>query len=165
MYELPYGFCGMPCALCNKYRANGISRCKGCSVNGLFTGTCNLHKCCKLKRNIACATCDEFPCKKYKGLKEFSDLSTDCVWNKNCENISQNGFDEWYKEYKEKSELLTVALEQYNNGRIKKYLCELFIRQDLDTLRSIMKEAEKLHGTKKELALLFKEIVNKTIIK
>jgi len=160
MYDLPYGYCGMPCALCNKYRTEGKSKCMGCSSSGFFTGSCNIYKCCKNKSNIACATCNEFPCEKHNGLKEFSDLNTDCAWNKNCESISQKGFDGWYKEYKEKSDLLTIALKRYNNGRMKKFLCELFIQRDLNTLRLIMNEAEALQGTPKEIAIQFKQIAN-----
>ena len=40
--------------------------------------------------------------------------------------------------------MLTVALERYNNGRMKRYLCELFLQRDLETLRQIMARAESL---------------------
>ena len=40
--------------------------------------------------------------------------------------------------------MLTVALERYNNGRMKRYLCELFLQRDLETLRRIMARAETL---------------------
>ena len=50
----------------------------------------------------------------------------------------------WLAEYEEKADLLTAALERYNNGRMKRYLCELFLQQDLETLRHIMARAEAL---------------------
>lgn len=40
--------------------------------------------------------------------------------------------------------MLTVALERYNNGRMKRYLCELFLQRDLETLRQIMARAESV---------------------
>ena len=55
-----------------------------------------------------------------------------------------SGGPAWLAEYEEKADLLTVALERYNNGRMKRYLCELFLQRDLETLRQIMARAESL---------------------
>ena len=54
------------------------------------------------------------------------------------------GLPAWLAEYEEKADLLTLALERYNNGRMKRYLCELFLQQDLGALRRIMTRAETL---------------------
>ena len=56
-----------------------------------------------------------------------------------------------------------IALEHYNNGRMKRYLCELFINNDMDKIELIMKQTSLLTGNKKELSLKFKELV-KTIL-
>ena len=37
MSRYPYGYCGMPCALCTRYRTAGDSRCPGCSCDGYYT--------------------------------------------------------------------------------------------------------------------------------
>ena len=34
MSRYAYGYCGMPCALCTRYRTAGDSRCPGCSCDG-----------------------------------------------------------------------------------------------------------------------------------
>ena len=61
-------------------------------------------------------------------------------------------------------DLLTVALERYNNGRMKRYLCELFLQQDLDTLRRIMARAEALEGAdSKELGRAFQALVGEML--
>ena len=70
-------------------------------------------------------------------MGEFSDLHTDHAKEKNCRKIAETGFEQWYQEYEKKADLLTIALERYNNGRMKRYLCELFIQQDLKTLEEI----------------------------
>ncbi len=54
--------------------------------------------------------------------------------------------------------MLTVALARYNNGRMKRYLCELFLQQDADTLREIMRRAETLSGTPKENGKAFQPV-------
>ena len=57
-----------------------------------------------------------------------------------------------------------TALEKYNNGRMKRYLCELFMREDLVDLREIMEVANNdLIGTPKELSTQFKSIVNSIV--
>lgn len=55
--------------------------------------------------------------------------------------------------------MLTAALETYNDGRMKRFLCELFIQQDLDTLERIMEAAKQLEGSKKDISERFKRIV------
>lgn len=161
--EIPYGFCGMPCALCPYYHTKGISRCKGCSHDGFFTGACNIYKCCKNKDLLHCAVCDEYPCKKCASLKEFNCLNTNSVWLATVTAIQSNSFDDWYAEYQRKAELLNIALEHYNSGRMKRYLCELFINNDIDKIELIMKQASLLIGNKKDKSIKFKELV-KTIL-
>ena len=57
-----------------------------------------------------------------------------------------------------------MALERYNNGRMKRHLCELFLQQDLDTLRRIMARAEALEGAdSKELGRAFQALVREML--
>ena len=93
-------------------------------------------------------------------MGDFRDLNTNHVKERICREIAAEGFDAWYQKYTECADLLTVALERYNNGRMKRYLCELFIQQDIKTLRSIMREAEKLTGTPKENGKAFQMLVD-----
>lgn len=154
-----YGFCGMPCGLCPYYHTNGKSRCVGCSHDGFFTGACGIFKCCKNKRLIHCALCDEYPCKKCVSLKEFASLNTDGVWFRTASLIKSVGFDEWFNQYQRKVNLLEFALEHYNNGKMKRWLCELFINNDINKLELIMDKASLLTGSRKDICLGFKKIV------
>lgn len=163
MYELPYGFCGIMCALCNRHIVNGKSGCAGCSHNGYYSESCKIAKCCKEKNLLHCALCKEFPCDKVMKIGDFSDLNTNEHYSKVCYCISENGFDFWYQEYMERKVLLTTALEKYNNGRMKRYLCELFMREELIVLRKIMEKAKELTGTQKEVSLGFKRIAEDII--
>jgi len=107
--------------------------------------------------------CGEFPCARLGKMGDFSDLNTNRVKQRTCSAIAVSGFESWYREYEERADLLTVALERYNNGRMKRFLCELFIQQDIGILREIMQKAEALSGSPKEIGKAFQEIVNSSL--
>ena len=159
MTNYPYGYCGMPCALCSRYRTQGTSRCPGCSHDGYYSEPCKVHHCCKEKQLAHCGLCGAFPCERLGNMQDFKDLNTNHAKMRTCESIAVNGFAQWYREYALRADLLTTALLRYNDGRMKRFLCELFIQQDLETLQKIMREAESLSGTPKELGKAFREIV------
>ena len=163
MYELPYGFCGIMCALCNRHIVNGSSGCNGCSHNGYYSEPCKVANCCREKQVLHCALCEAFPCDKVKKVGDFSDLDTKEHYVKVCRCITENGFDFWYDEYLERQKLLMMALEKYNNGKMKRYLCELFMSKELKILQQIMEEAKSLSGSQKEISSNFKIIVNNII--
>ena len=159
--EYPYGFCGMPCALCTRFRTNGKSRCEGCSAGGYYTDVCKVNHCCAGKGLSHCGNCGEFPCKSLGKMGDFRDLDTGGIKLKTCKAIAENGFESWYEEYAKRAELLTEALEKYNDGRMKRFLCELFIKENLPRLCEIMEEAKKLSGTQKEIGKAFRELSEK----
>lgn len=165
MSEYAYGYCGMPCALCTRYRTVGDSRCPGCSHNGYYTEPCKAHHCCKENQLSHCGLCAEFPCVRLGKMGDFSDLNTNCVKERTCSIIAESGFESWYREYEERADLLAAALERYNNGRMKRFLCELFIQQDIGILRDIMHKAEALSGTPKEIGKPFQDIVKTLLVK
>lgn len=51
-----------------------------------------------------------------------------------------------------------AALRKYNDGRMKRFLCELFIQRDLDTLQTLMCRAERISGTPKEAGKSFRAL-------
>lgn len=153
--EYPYGFCGMPCAMCTRYHTNGKSRCPGCSLDGYYTDACKAHHCCRQRGAGHCGVCPDFPCARLGRMGDFRDLDTDHAKQRNCARVAAEGFDRWYADYARRAELLDVALARYNDGRRKRYLCELFIKQELPVLEEIMGRGEKLTGEAKELARAF----------
>jgi len=159
MSDYAYGYCGMPCALCTRYRTNGKSRCPGCSHDGYYTEQCKVYRCCKEEKNNHCGLCEDFSCPKLGKMGDFRDLNTNNVKGRTCQRIASEGFEHWYVEYAERADLLTLALERYNDGRMKRFLCELFIQKEIETLRKIMILAETLNGTPKEIGTAFKLIV------
>ncbi len=152
----------MPCALCPYYHTKGQSRCIGCSHDGYFTGACSIYKCFKKREVLHCALCLEYPCGKCKKLKEFNCLDSKNAWLQICTVVREKGFDHWYQEYQRKVELLDIALDKYNNGRMKRFLCELFIQNDIDKLEELLKRAELFVGSKNEICKQFKIIAEQT---
>lgn len=159
MHKTPYGYCGMPCALCNRNRTEGPSKCTGCSYGGYYGDSCKIKKCCEAKRHPHCALCEEYPCPRIQHLEDFGNLDTSGCWADIADDIQRKGFEDWHQALKRKSDMLTAALETYNDGRMKRFLCELFIQQDLDTLERIMEAAKQLEGSKKDISERFKRIV------
>lgn len=156
--EYPYGYCGMPCALCTRFRTEGKSRCPGCSHDGYYTETCKAHHCCRDRAIGHCGACGEFPCAKLGKMTDFRDLNTNHAKERTCEAVASSGFVAWYAEYAERAALLTDALREYNDGRMKRFLCELFIQRDLQTLRQIMRRAEGITGDQKEKGRAFRQV-------
>jgi hypothetical protein len=88
------------------------------------------------------------------------------VKQRTCTLIAAQGFDIWYRDYAEKAALLTTALRKYNDGRMKRFLCELFIQRDLDdTLQTLMCRAERISGTPKEAGKSFRALAKALDIK
>jgi len=87
-------------------------------------------------------------------MGDFSDLNTNHVKQRICATIVSTGFDAWY-EYTERAKLLTIALVRYNDGRMKRFLCELFIQRDIVTLPEIMRGADTLTATPKKTVRRF----------
>ena len=96
-------------------------------------------------------------------MGDFSNLNTNHVKVRTCTAVASLSFDAWYEDYAERADLLTTALAKYNDGRMKRYLCELFIQQDLTTLQDIMRQAEILTGTPKENGKAFRVIAESVV--
>lgn len=155
----PYGYCGMPCALCSRHRASGQSRCPGCSEDGYYTDACKAHHCCRDKGVRHCGLCGDYPCKRLGGMGDFRDQNTGDAKRRACREIASAGFDAWYADYERRADLLTLALAGYNDGRMKRYLCELFLQNDLATLQEIMRRAEAIDAdAPKERGKAFKAV-------
>lgn len=93
-------------------------------------------------------------------MGDFRDLNTNHVKERTCAAVAASSFEDWYADYAQRAELLGDALENYNDGRMKRFLCELFIQEELPFLREIMRQAAALAGTPKEKGAAFKRLVS-----
>ena len=142
-----FGRCGMPCGLCSMHHIQGESRCAGCRQNTKsFSAGCTRFSCCSEKGHLSCGQCEKYPCDKIANMAEFKGFHTNKVWLSICEEIRQQGLENWYPQYEERCLLLEEALAQYNNGRMKNFLCKLFIERDLDELKVLMRQAAEVQS-------------------
>ena len=125
---------------------------------GYYTESCKVYRCCRERELAHCGECAEFPCARLGGMGDFRDLDTGHVKPRTCRFIAEHGFAAWQREYSERAALLTEALAKYNDGRMKRFLCELFIKTDLDALRELMRRAEAITGTPKEAGKSFRAL-------
>ena len=95
MSRYPYGYCGMPCALCTRYRTAGDSRCPGCSCDGYYTEPCKVHRCVREKGLDHCGQCGDFPCPKLGKMGDFRDLNTGHVKERTCRAVAAEGLPGW----------------------------------------------------------------------
>ncbi|MEG0942860.1 MAG: hypothetical protein RSF86_04440 [Angelakisella sp.] len=58
---------------------------------------------------------------------------------------------------------MTTALEKYNNGKMKRFLCELFINNELNSLLILIEKAKRLSGSKKEICQQFKALAEQSL--
>ena len=156
--QYAYGYCGMPCALCTRYRTAGTSRCPGCSHDGYYTESCKAHHCCKEKGLRHCGECGGFPCVKLGKMGDFRDLDTGHAKARVSGAVAAHGFAAWYRDYAKRADMLTLALARYNNGRMKRYLCELFLKTDTQSLETLMRRAQSLSGDPKEIGKAFQAL-------
>lgn len=120
MTDYAYGYCGMPCALCTRYRTDG----KAGAPAARMTDTIQTPARCitaavKSSLRIVGAV-TAFLCAAGK-MGDFSDLNTNHAKERTCAAVASSGFDAWYADYAERADLLTVALSKYNDGRMKRF--------------------------------------------
>ena len=95
-------------------------------------------------------------------MSDFRDLNTGNAKQRTCAFVSERGFDAWYTEYAERADMLTEALAKYNNGRMKRFICEIFIQRELTELRVLMQRAREITGEPKEAGKEFRKLAEGT---
>jgi hypothetical protein len=95
---------------------------------------------CNLKReNVEfCFECSEFPCEKYIEPSENDSFITYVNVLKDFEKAKEKGTKDYIKELNEKMKFLNILLENYNDGRRKKFYCLAINLLDLDDIKEIM---------------------------
>lgn len=162
MQKKPIGKCGMTCTLCPRHYTKGRSCCEGCNSESFFSQICMIFACCTKKKLNGCWECGEYPCTRLTHRKNFKGIYSQDTWLQTCEMIRSKGLDAWYREYAEKSDMIEQMLTRYNNGRLKSFICNLFMNNDLATLKRVAAEGEKIpYKSPSETGPLFREAVER----
>jgi len=150
--ELQYpamGICGLSCVLCPRYHTDGSSRCGGCKSEFRMGAGCPFITCAVKKKGIEfCWECGEHRnCEKWKKHREAGMIrdSFKCYQkiNADIDFILQNGFDTYWALQREREDILTEMLSEFNEGRSKSYYCVAATVMETADLREALSKARE----------------------
>jgi len=143
------GICGLSCRLCPMYHIEGKSKCGGCKSNFRMAGGCPFITCAVKKKEVEfCWDCEEAKtCERWSRHREAGKQhdSFKC-YQKLEENIcfiQKNGVKEFEKLQKIRETLLKEMLDNFDEGRSKRYYCIAATILEIDELREALSEAKK----------------------
>ncbi len=142
------GACGLDCGLCPIYFGGGTSRCPGCCGPDFFQKhpTCAIITCCVKQKNLeTCAQCAEWAqCEK--AAKRLNSPVDSVISYKpiaaNFAFIQKHGIEEFARLEFEKQKLLIYLLDNYNDGRSRRFYCTACQLLPLDRLMEAVAKAE-----------------------
>lgn len=152
--------CGLNCGLCPMFLGN---HCGGCG-NG--SQSCKIAKCSLEQGNMEyCFECKHYPCEKYQEIDKYDSFITHRRQKSDLEKASIIGIEKYNIEQKEKIQILSYLLSNYNDGRRKNFFCIVVNLLDLPELLEAMdfiKSNDELSSlTIKEQSLYVVEIFQK----
>jgi hypothetical protein len=127
-FEYPeIGICGLSCRLCPTYHTEGKSKCGGCKSEYRMAAGCPFITCAVKKKGIEfCWECAEHEtCERWRNHRAFGkEHDTFTCYQKLEDNIAfiqQNGVSAFEEAQKIREQLLKVMLQDFNEGRSKRY--------------------------------------------
>ncbi|WP_340148055.1 DUF3795 domain-containing protein [Amedibacterium intestinale] len=110
--------CGLNCGLCPMFLGK---YCGGCG-NG--NSSCKIAKCSLEHGNIEyCFECKNYPCAHYQYVDEYDSFITHKHQKKDLKKAQRIGIKQYNLEQKEKIQILSYLLSNYNDGRRKNFFC------------------------------------------
>ncbi len=150
MIEYPeIGICGLSCRLCPMYYTQGESKCGGCKSKFRMAVGCPFITCAVKKKGIEfCWDCKENKtCEKWNKHREASKQhdSFKCYQKleANISFILKNGVEEFEKLQKIREKLLKEMLQDFNEGRSKRYYCIATTVLEINELKNVLSEAKE----------------------
>lgn len=165
------GICGLSCRLCPEYQKKVKTKCGGCKSSYRMRVGCPFITCAVKEKGVEfCWDCEESSsCEKWKNHRDFS-LEHDTFvcyqrLNENILLIQEIGVQEFEKLEKTRENVLKDFLQEFNEGRSKRYYCVAAtvleikeLQQALDLARSksqgrdIKEKSKLLHEILDEIA-------------
>ena len=127
------GVCGLDCGLCPRYYTKGPSRCPGCGGPDFPNKhpSCSFITCCVKKKSLeVCAECPDFPCPKFKseeGYRQVKESSSYPMYKQvmpNLKAIKEHGIERFVEQQRRRIRLLERMIEDFDDGRLRSYLCK-----------------------------------------
>lgn len=141
--------CGLNCGLCPMFLGN---YCGGCG-NG--NQSCKTARCSLEHGGIEyCYECKQYPCEKYQKVDEYDSFITHRRQIADLERARRIGIEQYNQEQREKVQILSHLLSNYNDGRRKTLFCVAVNLLELPDLQEVM---EKVRANADLPALPFKK--------
>lgn len=141
--------CGLNCGLCPMFLGN---YCGGC---GNSNQSCKTARCSLEHGGIEyCYECKQYPCEKYQKVDEYDSFITHRRQIADLERARRIGIEQYNQEQREKVQILSHLLSNYNDGRRKTLFCVAVNLLELPDLREVM---EKVRANADLPALPFKK--------
>jgi hypothetical protein len=162
------GVCGLSCRLCPTYHSRGVSRCGGCKSEGRIKLGCPLITCAVKQKGIEfCWQCTEQEnCKKWNERRESGKSHDSFVCYQKLEDninfIKRKGISAFLKNQLVKERLLSVMLNEFNEGRSKSFYCIAATVMSIQELKQSITQAKKESKNMdiKEKAKILHSIIN-----
>ena len=144
------GICGLSCRLCPSYHIKGQSKCDGCKSEYRMRVGCPFITCAVKRKGLEfCWQCDESAaCEKWQAHREFSQAHDTFVCYQKLEDniafVQQHGIDEFKKYQLLRERYLLEMLDEYNEGRSKRYYSIAATVLEIAALEEALLQAKKL---------------------
>lgn len=114
--------------------------CPGCG-GGAGNQSCAIARCGMEHGGVAyCFQCGSFPCGKYEGLDEYDSFTSHRNRRKDFETARKIGVDAYRDIQTRKAEILKLLLDQYNDGRKKRFFCFAVNLLELEDLERALEQ-------------------------
>ncbi|WP_340819802.1 DUF3795 domain-containing protein [Methanolobus sp. WCC4] len=143
------GICGLSCRLCPNYHMNTKSQCLGCKSDGRMAVGCPFITCGIKKKELEfCWDCKESEtCEKWEKHRELGKKRDSFKCYQKLEDdiafIRKNGVTEFEMSQKAREQLLKEMLQEFNEGRSKRYYCIASTVLEIEELKEALDEAKK----------------------
>ena len=132
-----FSLCGLNCGLCPMLLGN---YCGGCG-NG--NQSCKIANCSLEHGKIGyCYECRQYPCEKYQHIDEYDSFITHRRRKADLERAQRIGIEQYNLEQKEKIQILSRLLSNYNDGRRKNFFCVAVNLLELSELKEAMNQIQ-----------------------
>lgn len=141
------GICGLSCRLCPMYHTEGKSRCGGCKSEFRMAAGCPFITCAIKKKGIEfCWDCKNLEiCEKWSKHREAGKKHDSFKCYQKLENnivyIQENGVNEFEMLQIRREKLLREMLQDFNEGRSKRFYCIAATVFEIEELQELLNVA------------------------
>jgi hypothetical protein len=141
------GICGLSCRLCPTYHSKSGSRCGGCKSEGRVRAGCPFITCAVKKRGIEfCWQCPEHgDCEKWGRHRTRGRSHDSFVCYQRLEDniafVTNRGILAFVEDQREREQLLSTALAEFNDGRSKSFYCIAVTVMDIQEITQAIAQA------------------------